>query len=336
MSSGEVVKTREVPTKWYIRYEATKKAAQRLSENLKQRGNSSGLPEGITSVGYTRDEQLFGGTPGLQLRVGVNKEEGFNSRIPDHFENIPVQVETELEKTESDCKEDCGEEYTFHENGVPAGVAIRAVSSDDAGKVASSGNVTYYGDWSNYGDEFLLTCAHGFLDSPHYDACGETFSGDVYQPNKIHGDWIGKAEIYDVTDDWALIGKNSIDYRTNIYNGSFNYYLAGTVSQSNAAWMASNGYTCYQMGAGTCETQGEVIAIEESVDRDACSTSDWIRTTCPHDDGDSGGPTYTKHTDGEAYLLNILSVGVSCYDSDRYGRGVAGYKLNNQYDIYIG
>jgi len=96
--------------------------------------------------------------------------------------------------------------------------------------------------------------------------------------------------------------------------------------------MASVGYTCYQMGQRTCETEGNVEYIRDSINwYGECTTGDWVYSDPVAQSGDSGGPVYVKSS-GDAYLLNIHSYGDGC---GRNSEAVAGYKLENDYNIYV-
>lgn len=256
---GEVLLREEVPRSWY---EHTKQVRQVNSEIAAEFLDAPGV-EGVASA---RSEERFDGKNGLLVEVEVDPDvyDGF---LPDSRDGIPIRT-TEAGETEF---HNCCHHSDY--SSVPGGASVHtpAGASGSAGFCVDSG-----------GTRLLLTANH------LWGSCEDNFGAILDQ----HVSEFGEVNGFDRDADYALVLPTGSDgIGEDVYVNGIRYPISGYKTESGIASLICDETTCYQSGATTCTTSGQIKAKRVNKKKDCVDfEGHGFKTNIDTAQGDSGGP----------------------------------------------
>lgn len=353
---GEPTSTAEVPTAWYEKVKAARRAMGALAdEYLDSRW--------VVSVGRTSTEERIEGfrIPELELHVvdldgaldddslaadGIPENDSLAAEsipendslaadaIPDGdsfaVDGVPVDVVESGAPEPQTCEDEpepCETDPFGPFDRIPGGAAVRTEKPSGLRARQTGGVAVETSD----GESRYLTAAHGFGD----DGCSDEIEGLGLEQRRRE---IGTVLEYDWNADWA-----AIELGTDADVEGFAHEVVphsvpvvGHVTEDGIDYLKDFDRTVYRYGRGTCEEEG---TIESENLYSYCSDGNvtgeerrFVRTSMVSDRGDSGGPHY-RLLEGEYPRIEIIGVHAGC---SRGAWASTAYAINGRWDFEFG
>ena len=324
---GEPTSTAEVPTTWYERVKASRRAMGALAEEYLD-------SQWVVSVGRTSGEERIGGfrIPELELHVadadGVPDDDSLdndsldddslddgsldNDSLDDDslaVEGVSVTVVEGGHPRPHTCEnepEPCDTDPHGPFDRLPGGVAVSTEKPSGA-RGRQSGGIAVE---TPEGESRYLTAAHGFAD----DDCGDGIDGLELEHD---GRTVGEVREHDWKGDWAAVGlTEDADVEGFAHEVvPHSAPVVGHVTEDGIDYLRDHERTVYRYGRGTCEEEGTIESDNLYL---YCSNTDesdeqrrFVRTSMVSERGDSGGPHY-RLLDGRYPRIEIIGVHNGC------------------------
>ena len=310
---GEPTSTAEVPTAWYERVNAARRAMGTLAEEYLD-------SQRVVSVDRTSAEERIERfrIPELELHVmdtaGISNDESEErSGILDEesleVDGVSVTVVEGTHPRPETCDdgpEPCETDPRGPFERLPGGAAVSAEKPGGLRGRQSGGIPVETPD----GAFRYLTAAHGFAG----DECGHGIEGLGLEHS---GRTVGEVREHDWNADWAAVeladdaGVEGFAHEVVPHSVP----VVGHVTEDGIDYLKDSDRTVYRYGRGSCEEAGTIESDNLYL---YCSNTDesdeerrFVRTSMVSEQGDSGGPHY-RLLDGRYPRIEIIGVHSGC------------------------
>lgn len=312
--------TKLVPADWYADY----RRAARINRNI----DLMAAHEAIVGQGLVPGE--YGGHNAyIEVNVDANADRKAEARgtVPETVDGVPVEV-TEIGELELLGGCHGGEDFG---DTIPGGVQVEGDSLQGSmGPRLKSTNDSSF---------------EGFGTAQHlYSSCGSNTEGkDLYHPGDSSQAIGTVVEAFNFGDFVATDTSNGHSPEARIVKGSSStdfYDVVGSFTMDALSDMKANNEDVRKVGVASCETKGEVKAVDVSqADENDCTLEKQgqVRWGTDQDatSGDSGSVAFAQSTDPDVSDYNVASLVLGHSPTDLgsfiYGTGVFHIRENVGY-----
>ena len=320
---GEPTSTAEVPTAWYERVKAARRAMGALAEeHLDSRW--------VVSVGRTSSEERIGGFRIPELELHVADAGGAPDDDSLEVEGVSVTVVEGGHPQPHACEDEpepCDTDPFGPFDRLPGGAAVSAEKTDNI-RGRQSGGIAVE---TPEGESRYLTAAHGFAA----DDCDDEIEGRGLEHG---GRTVGEVREHDWKGDWAAV---ELTEDADVEGFAHEVVprsapVVGHVTEDGIDYLRDYDQTVYRYGRGTCEEEGTIESDNLYL---FCSNTDesdeerrFVRTSMVSEKGDSGGPHY-RLLDGRYPRIEIIGVHNGC---SRGAWASAAYDIHDRAEFEFG